>query len=85
MGESFPNDSQEKREKKKEADFNKVERLKENLMKLEKSVVDVVDEGTQAARGAIQAMGFGVTPVADDDDSEDDDDSTTDQTKKKDK
>ncbi len=68
MKESFPDKNQEKREAKKEVDFNKVERLKENLMKLEKSVVDVIDEGTQSARGAIQAMGFGVTPVTDEDD-----------------
>ena len=74
MRESFPDNSAEKREKKKEADFNKVERLKENLMKLEKSVVDVVDEGTQSARGAIQAMGFGITPVTDDDDEDAGDD-----------
>lgn len=69
MPEQFPSDK-EKREDKREADFNKVERLKENLMKLEKSVIDKVDESTQAARGAIHAMGFGVTPV--DDDDEDD-------------
>ncbi len=73
MRENFPDESAEKREKKKEADFNKVERLKENLMKLEKSVVDVVDENTQSARGAIQAMGFGITPVSDDDNDSDDD------------
>jgi hypothetical protein len=71
MPESFPDDAHEKREQRKETDFNKVERLKENLMKLEKSVVDVVDEGTQAARGAIQAMGFGIQPVSDDDDEDD--------------
>jgi len=83
MRESFPDNSAEKREKKKEADFNKVERLKENLMKLEKSVVDVVDEGTQSARGAIQAMGFGITPVTDDDDEDASDDSKKSVTKKK--
>ncbi len=70
MPEKSPDSSQEKRESKKEADYNKVERIKENLMKLEKSVVDVIDEGTQSARGAIQAMGFGITPVSDDDDDD---------------
>jgi hypothetical protein len=71
MPEKSPDSSQEKRESKKEADYNKVERIKENLMKLEKSVVDVIDEGTQSARGAIQAMGFGITPVSDDDEEDD--------------
>jgi hypothetical protein len=71
MPEKSPDSSQEKRESKKEADYNKVERIKENLMKLEKSVVDVIDEGTQSARGAIQAMGFGITPVSDDDEEAD--------------
>lgn len=76
MPEQFPDSNTEKREAKKEADYNKVERIKENLMKLEKSVVDVIDEGTQSARGAIQAMGFGVTPVSDDEEDEDNDTST---------
>ena len=68
MSEKLPS-PEEKRDKKKESDFNKIERLKETLMKLEKSVIDEVDEGAQAARGAIQAMGFGITPiVATDDD-----------------
>ncbi len=71
MGERFSGNPEEKREEKKEADFNKIERLKENLMKLEKSAIDKVDEGTQAVRGSIRAMGFGITPL--DDDDEDDD------------
>ena len=62
---------QESREEKRERDFNKAERLKESLMKLEKSVVDEVDEATQQARGAIQAMGFGVTPIPATDDEDD--------------
>lgn len=82
MRESFPDSNAEKREKKKEADFNKVQRLKENLMKLEKSVVDVVDESTQSARGAIQAMGFGITPVSDDDDDDERDNNSDDNNKK---
>ena len=73
MAESFPSASEEGREKKREKDFEKIERLKENLMKLEKSVIDEVDEATLQARGAIQAMGFGVTPVpATDDDTDED-------------
>jgi len=70
MPEQFPDKNQEKREAKKEDDYNKAERIKENLMKLEKSVIDVIDEGTQSARGAIQAMGFGITPISDDDDED---------------
>lgn len=77
MSEKLPS-PEEKRDKKKESDFNKVERLKETLMKLEKSVIDEVDEGAQSARGAIQAMGFGITPITtsdgDDESSTDDDD-----------
>lgn len=67
MSERFSGTPEEKREKKREDEFNKIERLKENLMKLEKSAIDQVDEGTQSVRGAIQAMGFGITPLADDD------------------
>lgn len=73
MGEKFDGSPQEKREKKREEDFNKIERLKENLMKLEKSAIDKVDEGTQSVRGAIRAMGFGITPINDDDDEDNDD------------
>lgn len=74
MSEQLPS-PEEKREKRKEVNFDKVERLKETLMKLEKSVIDEVDEGAQAARGAIQAMGFGITPIsATDDDASDDSD-----------
>ena len=69
MGEKFSNAANEKREHRKEDDYYKIERLKTNLMKLEKSVVDVVDETTQAARGAIRAMGFGIQPVSDDEDT----------------
>ena len=71
MAESFPSSRDEKRESKREADFNRAERLKENLMKLEKSVIDEVDEATQQARGTIQAMGFGITPVPATDDEDD--------------
>lgn len=70
MGERFSADPEEKREKKREEEFNKIERLKENLMKLEKSAIDSVDEGTQSVRGAIQAMGFGMTPLTEDEDEE---------------
>ena len=75
MSERLPS-PENKRDKKRESDFNKVERLKETLMKLEKSVIDEVDEGAQSARGAIQAMGFGITPISssDDDNRSDDDD-----------
>lgn len=62
-----PEEAKEKREKKREDDYNRAERLKENLMKLEKSIIDTVDEATQQARGAIQAMGFGIKPVDEDD------------------
>lgn len=71
MGEAFHGSPQEKREKKRETDFNKIERLKENLMKLEKSAIDEVDEATQTIRGSIQAMGFGITPLATDDEEDD--------------
>lgn len=71
MGEQFSQSPEEKREARKEADFNKIERLKENLMKLEKSAIDEVDEATQSARGAIQAMGFGVNPVPATEDEDD--------------
>ena len=77
MSEKLPS-PEEKREKRKESDFNKVERLKETLMKLEKSVIDEVDEGAQAARGAIQAMGFGISTISSSDDEDDDEDSNTD-------
>lgn len=70
MSEKFTNSNQEKRELKREQDYNKLERLKENLMKLDKSAIDVVDEATQSMRGSIQAMGFGITPVSDDDDDD---------------
>ena len=63
MPEHFPDSSTENREKIKESDYNKAVRIKQNLMKLEKSVIDEVDEATQSARGAIQAMGFGISPV----------------------
>jgi hypothetical protein len=53
----------EGQESSKEKAFEKAERMKENLMKLEKSVIDEVDEATQSARGAIHAMGFGITPI----------------------
>lgn len=71
MPELFPENAQNKREKKREIEYNKAERMKENLMKLEKSVIDEVDEATQSARGAIQAMGFGILPVAQSDDEDD--------------
>ena len=77
MSEKLPS-PEEKREKRKESDFNKVERLKETLMKLEKSVIDEVDEGAQADRGAIQAMGFGISTISSSDDEDDDEDSNTD-------
>lgn len=83
MSEQFPDKNQEKREAKKESDYNKAERIKENLMKLEKSVVDVIDEGTQSARGAIHAMGFGVTTVSDDDDDNDEDNTKSTKSNKK--
>lgn len=72
VAEHFPSDKNEvkKGEAAREKAFEKAERMKENLMKLEKSVIDEVDEASQAARGAIQAMGFGVTPVTADDDEE---------------
>lgn len=71
MGEKFSNSSQEKREQKREEDFNKIQRLKENLMKLEKSAIDEVDEATRAVQGSIRAMGFGINPVTQTDDDED--------------
>lgn len=59
-------------EQKREADFNKAERMAENLRKLEKSVISEVDEATQSVRGAITSMGFGITPVMQqDEDTED--------------
>lgn len=70
MPELFPEDAQDKREQKRESDYNKAERMKENLMKLEKSVIDEVDEATQSARGAIQAMGFGIQPITQTDDED---------------
>jgi hypothetical protein len=70
MGEQYSNHNQEQRESKRELDFNKLQRLKENLMKLEKSAIDEVDEATQSMRGSIQAMGFGITPVPQSDDDE---------------
>jgi hypothetical protein len=71
MPELFPENAQDKRETKREIEFNKAQRMKENLMKLEKSVIDEVDEATQSARGAIQAMGFGIQPVLQTDDEDD--------------
>ena len=47
MAENFPNPQEERREKNREADFNKIERIKQTLMKLEKSVISEADEGTQ--------------------------------------
>lgn len=70
MGEAFHGSPQEKREAKRESDFDKVQRLKENLMKLEKSAIDEVDEATQTIRGSIQAMGFGISPLTADDDED---------------
>ncbi len=70
MAEVFPISQNEGREKKREADFNKVERIKQTLMKLEKSVISEADEGTQAARSAIKAMGFGITPILQTDDED---------------
>jgi hypothetical protein len=61
MGEKTPFNPLEKS---KEDAFNRAERMAENLRKLEKSVISEVDEATQAARGAITAMGFGINPVA---------------------
>lgn len=51
--------------------YEKAERMKTNLMKLEKSVIDEVDEATQAARGAMRAMGFGVSKIKDNDEEDD--------------
>ena len=71
MAENFPQTPEDSKiEKKKESDYNKAQRIKESLMKLEKSLVDEVDEATQSARGSIKAMGFGMTPlqVTDDED-----------------
>ncbi len=63
MAENFPNSQQENREIKRKSDYEKLDRLKINLMKLEKSVISEVDEATHTARGAIKAMGFGVSPI----------------------
>ncbi len=71
MPELFPENSQDKRESMRELEYNKAQRMKENLMKLEKSVIDEVDEATQSARGAIQAMGFGIQPILQTDNDED--------------
>lgn len=68
MAERYTPPPQEKRESQREINFNRIERLKENLMKLERSVIDEVDEATVMAQGAVRAMGFGISPVSDDDD-----------------
>ena len=70
MPERFMPDPENTKEDMKEKAFNKAERMKENLMKLEKSVIDEVDEATQAARGAITAMGFGIQPITADEDED---------------
>ncbi len=73
MAERFPDLQSNKLEKRREREFDKAQRLKETLMKLEKSVISEVDEATQSARGAIQAMGYGISPIVQVDEEETED------------
>lgn len=46
----------------------KAERIKKTIAKMEKSVIDIADEGAMAARAGMTALSFGgMTPVTADD------------------